>query len=167
MICWRMLVPMFLAAGVFAAAQDGTPFVLQPGDYRMVDLHVTQTPLRVDVDFHVLEGDATVRCELIPRSAFRATLRGMPHQALAATPEGLSGSFRQTIEDAGEYRVVIRNRSAAKAALVTLNVGTDLNPAVTAIELAPRRRITAILISFLVFFAMVGIAGWKLRKAAE
>ncbi len=165
------VVALLSALALNAATADNAPFLLPPGEFRVIDLHVPQTPLRVDAAFRVAEnptapGSNAVHMELMPRPALRAMLRGMPHQALAATPEGASGSFRIVVEDAGAYRLVIKNRSSAAPAMVVLNLSTDLNADVIATELSPQRRIVVIGISFLLFFAMVGYSGWQLRKSA-
>lgn len=159
------------AVALRAETADNAPFLLPPGEFRVIDLHVPQTPLRVDAAFRVVESPTgkssnAVHMELMPRPALRAMLRGMPHQALAATPEGATGTFRTVVEDAGDYRVVIKNRSLSMPAMVVLNLSTDLNADVMATELSPQRRIVVIGVSFLLFFAMVGYSGWQLRKSA-
>ena len=159
------------AMSSLAASADNPPFLLPPGEFRILDLSVPQTPLRVDAAFRLVEnqtvsGSAAVRMELLPRAALRAMQQGMAHQALAVTPEGSSGKFTSTIEDPGAYRLVITHRNLAAPVMVALSLSTDLNADVAATELPPSRRITVIGISFLIFFAMVGYSGWKLRKSA-
>lgn len=154
-----------------AASANNPPFLLPPGEFRVLDLHVPQTPLRVDAAFRVMEnqavsGSAAVRMELLPRAALRAMQQGLAHQALAVTADGSSGKFTSTIEDPGAYRIVITNRDKVTPAMIALSLSTDLNAAVAATELSPTRRITVIAVSFLIFFAMVGYSGWKLRKSA-
>lgn len=164
----RFLILAFLATlPLYAGIADNPPFQLQPGDYRILDLRVKQTPLRVDASFQVTEGEGSVHMELLPFHAFRSMQRGQPHQALAATADGSSGTFRQTIEEPGIYRIVITNRPNAKVATVALSVSTDRNPAIVATELPAKRRIVVIAVSFLLFFAMVGYSGWKLRQANQ
>lgn len=158
------MLAFLLSVSALAATADATNMVLQSGDYRWIPLHIRQTPLRVDVSFAVTHGDGTVHAELLPESAFRPMQRGLPHQALAATAEGAAGEFRYVIEDPGSYRIVITNRNGAKPVNVSWRVSTDLNPPVTATELTPRRRIVVIFGSFVLFFAMVGYSGWKLRS---
>ncbi len=169
---WLPALLLLSAMSSLAGSADNPPFLLPPGEFRVQDLHVPQTPLRVDAAFRVVEnqttvsGGAAVRMELLPRAALRAMQQGMAHQALAVTPEGSSGKFTSTIDDPGAYRLVITNRNLAAPVMVALSLSTDLNADVAATELPPSRRITVIGISFLIFFAMVGYSGWKLRKSA-
>lgn len=168
---WLPALILLTAVSLPADSADNPPFALPPGEFRVIDIHVRHTPMRVDAAFRVIETpgtppNASVRMELLPRAALRAMQRGLAHQALAVTPDGSSGKFRNTIEDPGAYRIVISNRDTATPAMVALTLSTDLNADVTATELSPARRITVIAVSFLVFFAMVGYSGWKLRQSA-
>ena len=129
-------------------------------------MRIRQTPVQVDVSFSVAQGDAMVHAELIADEEFRPMQQGKEHESLATTLEGKSGAFRRIIEEAGNYRVVIVNRRDAQPAMVTLNVSTAVDPVLTSTELPPRRRMAVIGISLAVFLAMLGFAGWKLRRAA-
>lgn len=161
-----MAFALLMLTGI-SFAQDIPPFLLDGGDYRWVPLNIRQTPVRVEVTFRVSNGQETVHAELLPEAAFRPMQKGLPHQALGATTEAMTGAIERIIEDPGIYRVVIANKNGAKPALVTWRVSTALKPSVTTTELTPKRRMGTILVSFLLFFAMVGYSGWKLRKSAQ
>ncbi len=161
----KQLFVVLLAMATGVAAQS-PPVFLESGDYRWVPLNIRQTPTRVDVTFQVVEGDGRVHVELIPEAAFRPMQQGRPHGAIAATTEGALGTLQTTIEDPGRYRVVIANHREGRPTKVRWRVATELNPPVAARELTPQRRLAVIGISFLLFFAMVGYSGWKLRKGA-
>jgi len=164
-----LLTIAILLSGSAASAQEtptheqGQPFRLEPGDFRWVPFTVRQTPVEVDCDFEVIEGNPSVHVELLPMSEFRLFDRGLDHETLVVTQDGRSGVFRRIIDTSGQYAVVVVNGKRAPPATVSLQVRTKVNPAASDIArtLSPRRRLTVILISFAFFFVTVT---WSARK---
>jgi hypothetical protein len=113
----------------------------------------------------VTDSAGSVHLELLPEGAFRPMQRGLAHQVIAATAEGRSGTLQFMLREPGNYRIIVANKNGARPATVTWQVGTDLNPEPTATVLTPRRRMVTIVVSFLLFFAMVGYSGWRLKTA--
>ena len=146
-----------------AARETGQPFRLESGDFRSVPLTVRQTPVEVDCQFEVIEGNPSVHVELLPMSEFRLFDRGLDHETLAITADGRNGVFRRIIDVSGQYAVVVVNGKRAPPATVSLQVRTSVNPAASDVArtLSPRRRLTVILISFAFFFVTVT---WSARK---
>jgi hypothetical protein len=156
-----------LGAPVFAA--NPTPFRLDPGEFRWIPFTVNQTPTEVESSFQVMRGDPSVHIELLPMSEFRRFNRGREHETLAASDSGRSGAFRRILEARGQYVVVAINKSKSQAAVVMLELRTDLNPNadVIAKTISPQRRLTVILISFGIFFATVTWAGVRLLRSIQ
>ncbi len=161
----RFGMALFLLAT--GATAESAQFILAPGEFRVMELHVPQTPLRVEAAYQILPapGSPAIHMELLPKGALRAMLRGDAHEALAATAAGASGTFRKVIEEPGDYRLIVSNRVNAGPATLILNYRTSLNADTVATELSPARRGTVIVISFILFFAMVGYSGWKLKRS--
>lgn len=166
-------VAAFLAALSSRAAappQDhaGQAFRLEGGEYRWVPFTVKQVPTEVYCRFEVLKGDPTVHMELLPMSEFRMFSRGRSHERLAIVPRANGGTFRQLIEERGQYAVVVENEKGGPPAVVSLDVSTNMNPSgAVARELPASRRLTVIVVSFALFFAMVGWSALKLLRAMK
>jgi hypothetical protein len=165
-----LLAAAVLLAGVSAQAPPPGPpqaFRLESGDYRWIPFTVRQTPTEVDCRFEVLQGGPRVHVELLPMSEFRLFNRGKQHETLAVSPNSRSGAFRRIIDHRGQYAVVVKNDAGSPPAIISLELSTDLNPnaGVVARELPARRRLTVILISFAVFFAVVTWSGLRLMRS--
>lgn len=163
----NLLILLLLFVPAVLWAQDGTEaFKLSAGDFRSVEFNVRQVPAEVDCSYQVVDGEPTVHAELLPRSEFRLMYRGQDHESMAATPAAASGRFRQLVASPGRYVLVLMNEPGAKAARVTLELRTTLNPRDEdmARGLDPRRRLTVILISFAVFFVTTVWIGRKLLR---
>jgi hypothetical protein len=160
----RLTLAIFAACSAIASGAQDTKVLLTAGDYRWVPIEVTDTPVRADVSYQVESGEGSVHVEIVPEDAFRPMQRGQSHEAVAATASGLSGGLGQILNSPGLYRVVIANRKGARPALVTWRITTE---SVTATELTPRRRLVTIVVSFALFFVLIGFSGWRLRKAAN
>ena len=157
---------LFAVSALAATAQtDGQMFVLPGGDYRWVPLAVRQVPVQVEVSFEVSEGGPTVHMELVPEAAFRPMQRGRAHETIGGTGDSRSGTLRQVVKQPGNYRVVIANKNGADPATVRWVISTDLSPEPVSRELSPKRRVATMFVSFVLFFAMVGYSGWRLKNA--
>lgn len=162
----RLFIAFLLAFSASAEESHPLAFRLEGGDFRWIPFTVRQVPTEVDCRFEVLQGDATVHVELLPMSEFRLFNRGRKHETLAVSPDTKKASFRRIVDRPGQYAVVVKNAKDAPIATVSLEMSTDVNPnsRVVAKELPPRRRLVTILVSFLLFFAMVAFAGLKLLR---
>ncbi len=161
----KLLAALAFAMSLFG--QQEAPFRLEPGEYRWIPFTVRQTPTEVVCRFHVVRGGPTAHAELLALSDFQSFNRGREHGSLAVTPTARAGGFRRTLEDRGEYAVVVMNDRNAQPAEVVLEVSTDLNPptAVVTRELTQGRRLTVILVSFALFFTIVTWCGVRLVRA--
>lgn len=139
-------------------------FRLEPGDYRYFPVPVRHTPAEIDCHFHVEPGGGAVHLELLDRHDLRLFFRGREHQTLASTASGTDAAFRRIVDEPGDYDVVVVNDKKNAPATVLLQVNIDTTPeaSVAARELTPARRLTVILISFALFFAIVIWSGRRL-----
>jgi hypothetical protein len=73
------------------------------------------------------------------------------------------------MDERGEFAVVVANDDQAPAAMVDVEVSTDLNPSPDSMarELPPGRRLAVILISFGLFFGVVTWSGLRLLRATN
>ena len=166
-----MLFAVAVVLGFIPVQSQNPPqaFRLESGDYRWVPFTVKQVPTEVDCRFEVLHGGPAVHVELLPMSEFRLFNRGRDHETLAVSPNARSGAFRRIIDRPGQYAVVVKNSADSPPAVISLELSTDLNPnaSVVARELPARKRLTVILISFALFFAIVMWSGLRLMRALK
>jgi hypothetical protein len=157
-----------IAALLCAASLQAVPLRLEPGEYRWLPFTVQRIPTAVDCRFRVLEGGATVHMEIMPSAEFRRFSHGREYEPLAAAPDGRTGEIKRLVDKRGEFAVVVENESRGPAALVDLEVSTNLNPPdAQARVLSPERRLAVILISFGIFFGLVTWSGWRLWRGAN
>jgi hypothetical protein len=147
----------------------GAPLRLGPGEYRWLPFTVSRTPTAVDCRFRVLQGGPTVQMEVMTAAAFRRFSHGRGYDPIAAVPDGRNGRIERLIDERGEYMVVVENAEEAPAAMVDLELKTDVNPSPESLArvLSPERRLTVILVSFGIFFAIVTWSGLRLWRAAN
>jgi hypothetical protein len=155
---------LLLLALLLASFAQAAPFRLEPGDNRYVPVKVTRIPTLVAGHFRVLQGAPTVHMEFMTEWAYRRFSRGRDFDSIASSPEGRDEEIRQTIGETGWVYVVIVNESKTAGAVVDLDIHTELTP--DARVLPPERRLTVILVSFGIFFALVSWSGWRLWRAA-
>ena len=162
-VLFSLFLPALLPAATILNLQA---IRLEAGDYRWFPFTIKQVPTELECHYEVLQGGTSVQVELLPMSEFRAFNRGREHQTLAVSPPSRSGAFHRTIAQVGEYLVAVKNAANSPSVIVSLEVST--NPqSLAARELPPSRRLTVILISFALFFAIVTWSGVKLLRAVK
>ena len=136
---------------------------LPRGDWRYVDIKAAEPMAAINCEFTVLSENTPVRVVWIARGDLEGFRSGRRDRTLAATPFGLDGKLRHFAPAAGDYAMVVENEPGSRGrAKVRLRVW--LESAVTPKYLAPQRRLAVILISSGVFFAIVSISAFKLRR---
>lgn len=152
-----------------ACALRAEPFRLEPGDNRYIQFTVTRIPVLVDGRFRVLEGAPTVHMEIMADSEYRRFNRGRDYDTLASSSNAREGEIRRMVDERGRFDVVLMNDRGAPAAMVDLEVHTDVDPSEDSVArvLSPGRRLAVILISFALFFAIVTWAAWRLLRATK
>lgn len=137
------------------------------GQWRYVPLELRQRPAFVAANFEVRSGSPHLRLALMRREDLERMRNDDPYGVLAATDAAASGRLRYPVRVAGDYVIVIDNRTssnqAAEAHLhVALDFGGQPGPEVT--RLSPQRQMVVIAISFAVFFGIVSYSARRLLR---
>jgi len=162
------LALLFLtAASLFGAAVlTDDVYQLPAGEWRWVRFEIRQRPAIAECHFQTI-GDGEVRAELVSRPDLELFRQHKPHESLASTDTLRGGELAQFIQDPGQYAVVIQNpgsRPVAVKLTVTLTFGAT-KP--ISRYLSPTRRMTVILVSFAMFFAIVTFSTRALLRAMK
>jgi hypothetical protein len=160
-----LLAALSLRAAPASAVLTDDMYQLPPGEWRWVRFEIRQRPAAVECHFETTAGE--VRAELLNRPDLELFRDHRQHDALASTAVLPAGSFSQYIEAPGEYAVVIEDAGRQPVAVhlnVTLTFGV---PKPVARYLSPNRRLTVILVSFVMFFAIVTLSTRALLRAMK
>jgi hypothetical protein len=87
---------------------------------------------------------------------------GAPQSVIDVTATAASGSLKPHVRGPGDFVIVVDNRGDAPARVhlrIHLDFAVGGGSEVT--QLSPRRQLAVVLISFVVFF---GIVGWSARR---
>jgi hypothetical protein len=129
-------------------------------EWRYLDFTLKQLPVAIAAEYDVIGGNGSdVRLLLVHLPDARRVRERHLNAPLIATPPSVHGKLNHHLRVAGDYVVVIDNRSGAAPAPVHLRVNLNFGPVIT--YLSPQRRLTVIVVSFIVFF---GIVGWSARR---
>lgn len=151
------------AAGTAVLADD--TYQLPPGDWRWIRFEIHQRPATAFCRFDTIGEPGTVRMELVSRADLELFKQHKSHSSLAATPSTASGAVNQYIEQPGEYAAIVENNSNRPAAVHLLLSLSFPPPRPVARTISPTRRLTVILVSFGMFFAIVTFSARALLKA--
>ena len=155
-------VALLLAAATSRLMLDDM-IEVPPAEWRYVDIEAKEPMAVVNCEYQVVSENSPVRAVWIPRAnleSFRAGRRGA---ILAATPYGMEGKLRHVAPNPGDYAMVLENQPGSRGR-AKVKVRVWIESAVSPTELTPRRRLAVILISVVVFFAMVSFSAFKLRE---
>ena len=118
----------------------------------------------VKADFTV-EAGPPVQLLLMEQTDLERLNRGETHGVVLSTPVGMAGRLEVRIGNAGDYAVVVENRSGrAETSKVRLRVYSD---SAEATLLSPQRQLTVVAISFAVFFGIVTYSARRLWQAVK
>jgi hypothetical protein len=139
-------------------------YTIPADEWRYVDLGIRDRSALVEAEYEVSSGSDQVRLAVMRRDDLEHLREGLAHGVVEATEPGPSGKLRCEVRPPGEYVAVVDNRMGeGRAAEVRLRIRIEFPPAGdTAERLSPQRRLTVILVSFAVFFAIVTWSGRKL-----
>jgi len=160
------LLLVLLAASLFGAAVlTDDVYQLPAGEWRWIRFDIRQRPATVVCHFETTGGE--VRAELVNRSELELFRQHKHHDALGSTEARSAGEFSQYLQESGEYAVVIENQGKrATAVHLTVSLAFGGPPQVSRF-LSPTRRLTVILVSFAVFFAIVTFSARALLRAMK
>ena len=134
---------------------------IDSADWRFPELDWRNTPAIVRASF-VVEAGAPVRLMLIDRAGLEQLKRGDAPVPLRETTSATAGMVVQRSGSPNDSILVIENRGSPVTSVVRLVVTLD---SWEAAELSPERKLAVLVVSFCVFFGMVGYAGAKLWRA--
>jgi hypothetical protein len=163
-----VLALLLLFAGARVELVDEV-YTIPPTEWRYVQVSLKQTPVTVHCNYQVVAKDAQVRVALLSHDDLVRLRADQPHGFLAASQPAAIGGLIYTVDRAGDYAVVIDNRGQQAPVRVHLRVSLDFSrqsgPAVG--YLSRERKLAVILISFIVFFAIVTWSARKLLQATR
>src|SRR5262245_4040089 len=155
----------FILLGLFLLA-GGPPITLTVevprADWNYVDLVIREPMTVITCDFEVITERSPVRVVWIARHDLESFRTGNRENIFAASRFGMDGKLRHFVLKSGDYALVIESQSNSHArAKVKLRI--SLEPTGSPKVLSPQRRMAVILISALVFVAIVSFSAFKLR----
>jgi len=142
-------------------------YQIPASDWRYVDLGLKQRSAVVTAQFDTEGKDSRVRLTLLRREDLEKFREGLPHGNVDSTEAAPRGTLSYFVPTPGDYVLVIDNDETRPAA-VHLGVWLDFGrhgPTVS--QLSPRRQMTVVVISFLVFFGIVSFSARRLFKVVR
>jgi hypothetical protein len=152
---------LLLAAAASRLVMDDT-IEIPRAEWRYVDIEAKEAMAVVNCEYQVTSENSPVRALWIPRANLESFRAGHREKILAATPFGMDGRLRHVAPETGDYAMVLENQATSRSH-TKVKIRVWLESAVSPKELAPGRRVAVILISAIVFFAMVSFSAFKLR----
>jgi hypothetical protein len=139
-------------------------YQIPAAEWRYVELGLKQQPALVTARYQVTSGPPALRLALLRGEDLEKLRSGSPHSVMDVTPEGERGILSYQVREPGEYVLVIDNQSNAPASL-RIQIWLDFAPRVPAVtQLSPRRQLTIVVVSFVVFFGIVTFSARRLLK---
>jgi len=138
-----------------------------PADqWRYVELGSKQQPALVVAHFDAPESDS-LAASLMRLSDVENLRQGLPHGFVTGVGPGHTGTLRAQVAP-GDYVIVLDNQTkGGRAATAHLRVWMDFSMAPAFTMLPRSRQVTVIVISLVVFFAIVGYALRKMWKGTR
>ena len=157
---------LLLAASTPAVLTDDV-YQIPAGGWRWVRFEIGHRPAAVECRFETV-GGGEVRAELVSREDLELVREHKIHDTLASTDTARKDAFSQFVREPGEYAVVIENPGSGPVAAhltVALSFGAAGQP--VSRYLSCDRRLTVILVSFAMFFAIVTLSARALLRAMK
>ena len=139
-------------------------YQIPAGEWRWVRFDIHHQPTTVQCRFETV-GSGEVQAELVSRTDLELIRQHKSHDSLASTDTARTDKFNQFVGDPGEYAVVIENPGKSPAAVrvtVALSFGQPDSR-----YLSRDRRLAVILISSVMFFAIVTFSARALLRAIK
>lgn len=130
-------------------------------EWRYLPVALPEQPARVSAEYRITSGANTVRLSLVEQQDVERLRSNEPFGALASTSKGPSGLLKYLVPQAGDYAVIVDNRSGGAPVELRLHVSAEYRPVTT---LPRHRQLTVILISFAAFGIVTWSAGLLLRS---
>jgi len=158
----RLASPNLQAAAPAVLTDD--IYQIPPGEWRWVPFEIRR-PAIAECRFETVAGE--MRAELVSRTDLELIRAHKPHDSLTFTDTTRSGAFSRYVHESGEYAVVIEN-AGSRPAEVHLTVNLILGVSKPAVQyLSPNRRLTVIVVSFVMFFGIATFSARALLRAMK
>ena len=157
-----MLALLLLSAGSHLVLDD--TIEIPRSEWRYVDIEAKERMAVVNCEYQVVSENSPVRVVWIERRNLESFRAGRRVNILAASPFGMDGKLRHVAPEPGDYAMVLENQPASRQR-ARVKVRVWLESAISPREVSPQRRLAVILISAIVFFAIVSLSAFKLRGA--
>lgn len=133
-----------------------------PADkWHYVDVGLKQQPAMVLAHFDSPD-HSSIRLLLMRREDMEDMFEDLPYGIVRETGAGRSGTLRAVVAP-GDYVLVVDNHdSNGRTATVHLHVWLDFSRGPSLLTISPQRQLAVILISFAVFFGIVGYSGKRI-----
>ena len=159
LFAWMLL----LAASSSVEVVEQT-YQIPANDWSFFDLGLRPRSALIKADFAV-EAGPPVQLLLMEQADLERLNRAETHGMVLSTAVGPAGRLEVRIGKAGDYAVVVENRSGrAETSKVRLRVSSDFAEAAT---LSPQRQLTVLAISFAAFFGIVTYSARRLWQAVK
>jgi hypothetical protein len=159
LFAWMLL----LAASSSVELVDHT-YQIPANDWSFFDLGLRPRSALIKADFAV-EAGPPVQLLLMEQADLERLNRAETHGMVLSTAVGPAGRLEVRIGKAGDYAVVVENRSGrAETSKVRLRVYSD---SAEATLLSPQRQLTVVAISFAVFFGILTYSARRLWQAVK
>jgi hypothetical protein len=138
-----------------------------PADkWHYVDVSLKQQSALVLAHYESPDNPA-VRVALMRREDMEHLFDGLPYGVVRESGPGRTGTLRAQVAP-GDYAIVVDNReSTGRPATVHLRVWLDFSKGPSLTQISPQRQLVVILVSFAVFFTIVGYSMAKLWKSFQ
>jgi hypothetical protein len=154
------------AAGPFLLTDEVVS--VPASQWRSIEVGLRQRPAVVECQFETAGEHPGVRAILMSESDAARMQGGRAHSILASTAYQSKGRFRVAVTQPGGYLIVLDNRlEGRRAAHVRVKVFLEFMTAKAAPARYPKRwrQWLSIGLSFSVFFGVLLLAGWRLKRA--
>jgi hypothetical protein len=161
-----LLLPLLVLAVSTHLELVNEVFRIPPGEWRYVELGLKQKPAFVMAEYEVQSG-STVQLLLLRREDLNRLGNERAGAVLAATNRTFAGRMLYQVRVPDDYVIVVDNRdSDGREAKAHLRISLDFNsrPGPQVTRLSRPRQFAVIVISFVVFFAIVGYSARRLLQ---
>jgi hypothetical protein len=131
------------------------------GDWKYIDVPLHDKAARIIANFEVLSDTGKVRIALFDGDDLEHIDASLKN-SLDMTPTGRRGFLAGAERRIGDYVVVLDNQEGREAARVHWRVAVDFGAEG---RLTPRRQITVVAVSCVVFLGLAGFSAQRLRRA--
>ncbi len=131
-------------------------------EWRYLPVQLPEQPARISAEYQLISGGNTVHLMLVEDDGLELFRKNEGFEPLATTSTGRSGILMCLVPQAGNYAIIVDNRSGGAPVELRLRVTAEYRP----VSSLPRgRQLAVILISFAAFFGIVSLSARFLLRS--